>query len=166
MNGRLRPIHVVSIVVALCAASVLTPVAVNAATGSGVNLVDKINPGSIARVAAKGQLLVGEADPVTGTTAKVSSDGKQLVGDGAGALSVNMGIQDVPLDSINDLTLSASDTRRPVFAGVGNRQTSITSIIASAEGGTAGSVKLLFIAYVKSNSATGDCEGLSGFGAA
>jgi hypothetical protein len=62
--------------------------------------------------------------------------------------------------------MSSGDTRRPMFAGVGHRRISITSIIASAEGSTAGSVELLVVAYVKSNSASGDCEVLSGFGAA
>ena len=161
MKGSFRPIHVVTMVVAVSFAAVLTPVAVNAATGTGINIVDKINPDSKARVTAKGTVWVNETDPITGALGKVDATGARLVGG-----AVSMANPAVPLDTINDLTLHSGDTRRPMFAGVGHRKISLTSLIASAEGSTAGSVELLVVAYVKSNSTSGDCETLSGFGAA
>lgn len=166
MNGSFRPVHVVTMVVAICIAAVGTPVAVNAATtGDPVNITDKINAGSKARVTAKGMLWVADADPITENVGRVVG-GARLVGDGAGPLTVDMGVPSQPLDTINDLTLNSGDTRRPAFAGLGFRKVSLTSIIASAEGSTAGSVELLVVAYVRSNQPTGDCETLSGFGAA
>jgi hypothetical protein len=156
-----RPVHVVTMFVAGCLAAVLMPVTVQAATGSNVNIVDKLNSGSIARVTSKGTIWVNETDPYSGALGKVDSTGHRLV-----AGSTSMANPTTTLDTINDLTLSAADTRRQMFAGVGGKQVSLTSLITSAEGGTAGSVKLLFIAYVKSASTSGDCEGLSGFGAA
>lgn len=166
MSERFRPRHVVTMVVAVSAALVLMPVAVGAATGSLVNIVDPSTAANKAKVTNKGQLYVTDTDPYNGSFGKIGTDGKRLVGDGTGNLTVDMGNPTTPLDTINDLTLSSADTRRPMFAGVGNRTISMTSLIASAEGSTAGSVELLVIAYVKSNSASGDCETLSGFGAA
>ena len=166
MQDRFKPRHVVTIVVAVCAAAVLTPVAVGAATGSLVNITDPVTAANKAKVSNRGQLYVTEADPYNGQFARVDATGKQLVGDGVGALDVVNAMPAQPLDAINDLTLHAGDTRRPAFAGIGFRKVSLTSVIASAEGSTAGSVELLVVAYVKSNSATGDCETLSGFGAA
>lgn len=166
MNGKFRPVHVVTMVVAVCAAAILTPVAVNAAaTGDPINITDKVNATSKARVTTKGTLWVNETDPITANVSRVI-DGKRLVGDGTGPLTVDMGVPSQPLDAINDLTLHSGDTRRPVFAGLGFRKIALTSVIASAEGSTAGSVELLVVAYVKSNSTSGDCETLSGFGAA
>jgi len=166
MQERFKPRHIVTIVVAVCVGAVLMPVAVGAATGSLVNITDPVTAANKAKVSNKGQLYVTEADPYTGAFAKVDSAGKQLVGDGSGALDVVQANPATPLDTINDLTLSSGDTRRPMFAGVGFRKLTLTSLIASAEGSTAGSVELLVVAYVKSNSASGDCETLSGFGAA
>jgi hypothetical protein len=162
---RIRPLHAVSIVAAVALGAALTPVAVNA-TSTVMVLADRDNSAVKAKVSSKGSQWVIENDPYTGKYARVSDDGRRLVGDGAGNLTTDMGIPNASLDTINDLTLSAADTRRPMFTGVGGRKVALTSIILSAEGGTAGSVKLLFIAYIKSNSASGDCEGLSGFGAA
>jgi len=166
MSEKLKPRHIVTIVVAVCTAAVLTPVAVGAATGSLVNITDPANAANKAKVSNKGQVYVTESDPYNGQFARVDTSGKQLVGDGSGALDVVPAPPALPLDTINDLTLSSGDTRRQMFAGVGGRKVTLTSLIASAEGSTAGSVELLVIAYIKSNSATGDCETLSGFGAA
>ena len=166
MQERFKPRHIVTIVVAVCAGAVLMPVAVGAATGSLVNITDPVTAANKAKVSNKGQLYVTEADPYTGAFAKVDATGKQLVGDGSGALDVVQANPATPLDTINDLTLNSGDTRRPAFAGLGFRKITLTSLIASAEGSTAGSVELLVIANVKSNSTSGDCETLSGFGAA
>lgn len=157
--------QVVTMVVAVCAAVVLAPVAVSAATGSLVNIVDPVNAGSKARVNPTGTLWTTQVDPVSRNQQQVVG-GRALVGDGAGNLTIDMGTPAAPLDAINDLTLHAGDTRRPVFAGLGFRKVALTSLIASAEGPNAGSVELLVVAYVKSNSTSGDCETLSGFGAA
>ena len=157
--------QVVTMVVAVCAAVVLAPVAVYAATGSFVNITDPVNAGSKARVNPSGTLWTTQVDPVSKNQQQVAG-GRALVGDGTGPLTTDMGAPSQPLDAINDLTLHSGDTRRPVFAGLGFRKIALTSVIASAEGSTAGSVELLVVAYVKSNSTSGDCETLSGFGAA
>jgi hypothetical protein len=157
-----RPLTVLAVVATV---ALLLPLSVDAATNVMV-LADRDNANVKAKVSSKGSQWVIENDPFTGQYARVSDNGRRLVGDGNGNLTVDMGNPATPLDTINDITLSAGDTRRPLFSGVGNRKISLTSLIASAEGGTAGSVKLLVIAYVRSNSPTGDCEGLSGFGAA
>lgn len=158
MKEKLSPRHVVTIVVAICATAVLMPVTVHAATGTLVNITDAVNAATKARVTPKGQVYVAQGDPYNGTFAHNDTSGRQLVSTVQEASA--------KLDTINDQTLSAGDTRRAIFSGVGGKKVSLTSLVLSAEGGTAGSVKLMFIAYVKSNSTSGDCEGLSGFGAA
>lgn len=165
MKAGIRPFNAVTIVAAVAVFAVLLPVGVDAATNVMV-LADRDNANVKAKVSSKGSQWVIENDPFTGQYARVSDNGRRLVGDGNGNLTVDMGNPTTPLDTINDITLSSGDTRRQLFAGVGNRKISLTSLIASAEGGSAGSVKLLLIAYVKSNSTAGDCETLSGFGAA
>lgn len=148
------PRDIVLVVVSVSAALVLTPVGVMAAASQLVTL----------------------KDPTTSSKAKVDA-GKLRIGDGSGPLTVNgsvtvgsvdarMAAPTTQLDTINDLTLHAGDTRRPMFAGVGHKRVALTSFIASAEGPNAGAVELLVVAYVRSNSASGDCETLSGFGAA
>jgi hypothetical protein len=156
---QLRPVHVVAIVGSICAAVVLAPVAVNAATGTAVNIVDKFDVNSKVRISSKGTMWTTPTDPATGVTSKVDSAGRQVV-------VADMRTPANPLDTINDLTVSSGDTRRQLFAGVGSKKITLTSLMVSGEAGAAGSIKLQFIAYVKSNSASGDCETLSGFGAA
>jgi hypothetical protein len=166
MTEKFRPVHIVTMVIAICITAIAAPVAVYAAqTGEPVNITDKMDATRRTRVTEKGTLLVTGTDSTTGSRARVV-EGKSLVGDGSGNLTMDMGAPGKPFDAINDLTLHSGDTRRPVAAGVGFRELSLTSVIASAEGSTAGSVELLVVAYVKSNSTTGDCETLSGFGAA
>lgn len=53
-----KPVHVVTMVLAVCAAAVLTPVAVSAATGTLVNIVDPGNASRQARVSSAGTLTV------------------------------------------------------------------------------------------------------------
>jgi hypothetical protein len=72
---RLQPRHIVTIVVALCAAAVLAPVGVMAAAGT----------------------LVTITDPVTGSQAKVDT-GKVRVGDGSGNLTVDGAVSARDLD--------------------------------------------------------------------
>lgn len=156
---KLRPVHVVAIVGSICTAIVLAPVAVNAATGTAVNIVDKFDLNSKVRISSKGTMWTTQTDPTTGITSKVDAAGRQVV-------VADMRTPASVLDTINDLTLNSGDTRRPMFAGVGHKKVTMTSLVASGEGSTAGSIELLFVAYVKSNSTTGDCETLSGFGAA
>ena len=166
-----KPRHVVAIVVALAIGAAMSPVVVNAATNY-VGLIDGVGGVNKAKVNQSGALWTAEVDPVSKAQSKVDSSGKRLVGDGSGSLTVDGTVSSRAasptnaLDTINDLTLHSGDTRRPMFSGVGNRKIVLTSLIASAEGSTAGSVELLVVAYVKSNSVSGDCETLSGFGAA
>jgi hypothetical protein len=138
----------------IAAALFLRPVPVEATAGTLVNIVDP-STSAKAKVSASGRLLTAPCD----TDSCAATNGNRLQTDA-------FGIPAQPLDTINDLTLHSGDTRRPMFAGLGNRKIALTSIITSAEGSTAGSVELLVIAYVKSNSSSGDCETLSGFGAA
>lgn len=55
---RFKPVHIVTIVVAVCAAAILTPVAVGAATGTLVNIVDPSMSSRQARVSSAGTLTV------------------------------------------------------------------------------------------------------------
>ena len=146
---------VVLVVVSVCAALVLTPVGVMAAAGQLVTVKDPLTS-SKARVDT-GKLRVGDG------SGPVTVDGNVTVG---GTVGARMAAPTNQLDTINDLTVHSGDTRRPMFAGVGSKRVALTSLIASAEGSTAGSVELLIVAYVRSNSPSGDCETLSGFGAA
>ena len=151
------PRDIVLIIVSVCATFVLTPVAVMAAASQLVTVKDP-STSSKARVDA-GKLRVGDG------SGPVTVDGTVKV-QGSVNVDARLAAPTNQLDTINDLTLHSGDTRRSMFAGVGNKRVALTSLIASAEGGTAGSVELLVIAYVKSGSASGDCETLSGFGAA
>ena len=69
-------------VVAVCAAAVLTPTAVYAVTGSAVNITDPVYSSSKARVSA-GKLQVGDG------SGALSVDGTVRVNDGSGALTVD-----------------------------------------------------------------------------
>ena len=50
MRQRFQPRHIVAIVVAVCAAAILTPVAVGAATGTLVNIADPVDTTRVAKV--------------------------------------------------------------------------------------------------------------------
>jgi hypothetical protein len=161
-----RPVHVVTMVVALCAAAILTPVAVNASTGSLVNITDPLHLGSKANVSYKGSLSTTETDAVSGTQAKVAADGRRLVGDGDGPLTIDMAAPKTPWNQINDLTLVSGTSRRNLYTGLGPTKLNLTSLQVSNEAGS-GPYKAFFIVYV-SNTNTGDCVALTGasFGAA
>lgn len=158
------PRDIVVIVVSVSAALILAPVGVMAAAGQLVTITDPSTT-SKARVDS-GKLRIGDGSGV------VTVDGTVKATDGSGPLSIDgtVATRIAPpttgLDTINDLTVHAGDLQRPLFQGVGNKKVSLTSIVVSAEGANPGSVKLQFQVYVKQNSASGDCEGLSGFGAA
>ncbi|MDQ1713403.1 MAG: hypothetical protein QOE45_2853 [Frankiaceae bacterium] len=158
-----RPAHVVTMVVALCAAAVLAPVAVNAATGSFVNITDPLNAGSKARVTAKGTLWTTETDPLTGTVSRVSSNGRRLVGDGVGPLSVDMAVPGAPLGTTGDIIVDASTTPAKVFSGVGRGKVALTSMVLTADAAAAGSIRVGIVASIKANSASGDCHTGAGF---
>jgi hypothetical protein len=158
-----RPAHVVTMVVALCAAAVLTPVAVGAATGSFVNITDPVNAASKARVTAKGTLWTNETDPLTGKVARVTTDGRRLVGDGTGPLSVDMAVPGSPLGTVGDIINDSANPRRMLFSGVGTHKVALTSVILTAQAGAAGTIRAALVAHVKANSVSGDCETLAGF---
>lgn len=63
-------------VVAVCAAIMLAPVGVMAATGSGVNIIDPVTSANKARVSGNGTLLIAPRDVHTGATAAI--DGSSL----------------------------------------------------------------------------------------
>jgi len=71
--------QITAMVIALCAAAVLTPVGAIAATGSFVSISDPTHPTYRARVSANGSLSVTPRDAVTGTAARVNTSGQQLV---------------------------------------------------------------------------------------
>lgn len=158
------PRDIVIVVVSVCAAMILTPVGVMAAASQLVTLKDPTTT-SKARVDA-GKVRVGDG------SGAVTVDGTVKVTDGAGTLGVD-GTVDArmvapakPWNQINDLTLHAGDTRRPMTARTGATKLNLTSVTVAAEGANPGSIELLVIAYVKTDSTSGDCETLSGFGAA
>jgi hypothetical protein len=155
-----RPAHVVTMVGALCAAAVLAPVAVYATTGSAVNIVDKLNAGSKARVTAKGTLWTNETDPLTGSLGRVTSDGRRLVGDGAGPLSTDMASPEKPWNQVNDITMTSGDPQRVLYIGLGPARLNLTSLTVGVDGGS-GSYKVYVQVYV-SNANAGDCDALTG----
>jgi hypothetical protein len=85
---RLSTNQLVTVVVAVCAAIVLAPVTVMAATGSFVNITDPTVASHKAKVGSTGGLYTAQVDPSTGSVAKVDT-GKVRVGDGSGALTVD-----------------------------------------------------------------------------
>lgn len=88
-------------VVAVSAATILTPAAVNAATGSSVNITDPVYAANKARVTG-GKLYVGDGyGPMT-------VDGLVRVSDGTGALTVDGTVSAVPKDAAT--TWSANGT--------------------------------------------------------
>jgi hypothetical protein len=151
----LGPVGTVTLAVAL--SSLLAPVTVMAATGSGVNLVDKINAGSVARVTAKGTLWVSETDPVTGAQSQVVNGRRLVVSDMASPAT--------PWVMGGFAVIQSGATSTTLFSGTGPKRLNISSLTLAAEGSTAGSVKVTFQVYVH-NTGTGDCSTLTGFGAA
>jgi hypothetical protein len=113
-------------VVAVCAAAVLTPTAVYAVTGSSVNITDPIYSSVKARVAA-GKLDVGDG------AGSLSVDGTVRVNDGSGALTV-------------DGTVVSADpsTSWSTYADIANNGTDILLLkdLAANSGVTLGSLVL------------------------
>ncbi|HEV2891558.1 MAG TPA: hypothetical protein VGX28_14390 [Frankiaceae bacterium] len=85
---RLSGGQIVTIVVAICAAVVLAPVGVMAATGQLVNIADPVTGGNQARVNSAGSLYTAQVDPSTRSVGRVDG-GKVRVGDGSGNLTVD-----------------------------------------------------------------------------
>lgn len=73
MTSKLEPKHIVVIVVAICAAAVLAPVSVLAATGTLTNIVDKTDSTRVTKVLQSGELATG---------ARASSFGSSSVANG------------------------------------------------------------------------------------
>ncbi|HEX8002336.1 MAG TPA: hypothetical protein VF519_06540 [Mycobacteriales bacterium] len=97
-SPRLSGRHIVTIVVAVCAAVVLAPVGVMAATGTLVNITDPVNSANRARVTSAGSMYSSLIDQSTRSVANVDS-GKLRVGDGSGALSVDGTVSSRSLDT-------------------------------------------------------------------
>lgn len=109
---RLTSKQVVTIVVALCAAAVLTPVTVSAATGQLVNVVDPIVQSRRARVTNAGALLV-ESRAYQGTNAFNMNGTRQ----GLGWLNLATATGPSRL-AITELALTGSFDPHPGFAEV------------------------------------------------
>lgn len=141
--------QIVTMVVAGCAALILTPTAVYAATATSVTIADPLHAAHKARV---------------------SSAGRLYVGDGGGSLTVNGTVKSAapgtPWNQINDVGLTAGSTRAVLYESLGATKLHLTSFTAAIEGGS-GSVRIFVIVYV-SDSGSGDCQTLTGanFGAA
>ncbi|MDQ1687720.1 MAG: hypothetical protein QOK42_695 [Frankiaceae bacterium] len=154
-----------AIVTAIIVAALSVPVGVMAATGSFVNIRDYATTGAsgYSRV-INNRIVTEQCDP--GTTTINTTTCSRVTG---GKLQV--GAQPVapanPWNAINDISLTASGSRRPLYIGLGPARLNLSNFTASAEGGTAGSVRIFLIVYV-SDSSAGDCTTLSGasFGAA
>jgi hypothetical protein len=113
-------------VVAVCAAAVLTPTAVYAVTGNAVNVTDPYNASQKARVSG-GKLTVGDG------VGALTVDGTVRVGDGSGALTVD------------GTTVSADpSTAWSVYADIANNGTDILLLkdLAANAGATIGSITL------------------------
>ena len=158
------PRDIVIVIVSVSAAMILTPVGVMAAASQLVTIKDPTTT-SKARVDA-GKVRIGDG------SGAVTIDGTVQVTDGNGPLGVDgtvgarMVAPTTPWNPINDLTLNAGDTRRPMRSGTGATKLNLTSMTFAAAGANPGSVEILVVAYVKSDSTSADCETLSGFGAA
>lgn len=87
-SPRLTGRHIVTIVASICAAVVLAPVGVMAATGQLVNIADPVTGSNQARVNSGGGLHVSQVDPSTRSVGRVDG-GKVRVGDGSGNLTVD-----------------------------------------------------------------------------
>lgn len=172
MKNRLTGRQVTTMVVAVCVAAVLTPVGVNAATGALSNIVDPVYAARKARVSNLGALVVVEADPFTNTRAKVSTDGKRLVGDGSGALTVDGRISAAPAkparpwNNVNGTTLTGSQQRQTLYSATEGPNTFALSSMSLAGTGGAGSVKVHLYVYIQNAGSTGNCENLTGFSVA
>lgn len=98
-----------TVVVSLCAAAVLTPVGVLAATGSPVTLVDPIFADHKARVGGSGGLWTVPVDAVSKAPVKIDA-GKMRVGDGSGNLTVDGIVGAVPQKPTTPFTKQISAT--------------------------------------------------------
>lgn len=96
---RLSGGQIVTLVVSVCAAAVLAPVTVHAATGSFVNITDPAVSAYKAKVNAAGGLLVTNVDPTTKSQAKVDT-GRLRVGDGSGNLTVDGAVSDADVNKV------------------------------------------------------------------
>jgi len=154
---------------ALLAPTLLAPVGVNAATGSTVNIVDPLSSARKARVTTTGQLSVADIDPVSGSLGRVTQ-GVRWVGDGSGPLTVDGSVRpaapSTPWRTINDVLLSASIPRVPIYVGSGTGKLALTSMTLGATAPSGGSV-LVYLKVYLSNTSGGDCQTLGGatFGA-
>jgi len=158
MTERFRPRHIVAMVVAVSTAVVLMPVAVGAATGSLVNIVDPSNAANKAKVSNMGQLYVTETDPYNGAFGRIGTNGSRLV---------SMAAPSTPWNQINDIQVTGASPRAVLYTGLGPARLNFTSFTFSAEGSTAGTVRAFVIVYV-SDTSSGNCLTLTGasFGAA
>lgn len=153
---------IVIIVVSVSAAMILTPVGVMAAA-SQITIKD---PNSASQVQVDtGKLRVGDG------TGALTVDGTVKVTDGSGGMTVNgtLGSQMAPQTNSKGtqgfVTITPANTRELLFAGVGPTKINLTSVILAASGPNPGSVTVRLHAYIRKDSASGDCETLDGFAA-
>jgi hypothetical protein len=128
--------------------------------------------GKTAHVTNQQSLVVSHRDAVSGTYSKVDSLGRQLVGDGSGALTVDGTTGSRPLlpsrpwNTVNDMVVNGSGGTT-LYQATGNKRIALTSMALAAAGPTAGSVRVNLQVYVRSQP-TGNCQTLAdtGWGAA
>lgn len=145
--------QMVTVVVSVCLAIVLTPAVVYAAaTSSSVTISDPGHPHRKAHVSATGRLLVG---------------------DGSGALTVDGAVAARPAtpaqpwNPVNFVVVSGGTPRSELYSALVPTKLNLTSFTVATTGSSPGTVTLSVQVYV-SDSGSGDCVNLSGanFGAA
>lgn len=143
--------QVVTIVVAVSAAVVLTPTVVYAAGGSSVTITDPTHPARKAHVTSSGKLLVGDRNgPLTID----------------GTVNARPVAPAHPWNPVNYVSVSSGSPRDVLFQANNPTKLDLTSFTVAATGSGAGTVQLSVQVYVSSTSG-GDCQTLGGsFGAA
>lgn len=139
-----RPVHVVAIVTAVCGAAVLAPVAAGAAGFTPVGIQDPVYAERHARVSGTGQLWTTQVDPISKTYSRVDASGKQLVGDGTGALTIDgqvLATERAPATAWSEMTPLAN-SKAILHEEATTRRIALTSFSVAAVGNAASTVTL------------------------
>jgi hypothetical protein len=136
--------QITAMVIAVCAAAVLTPVGAMAATGPATNISDPVKPAYKARVTPAGSLAVSQRDPINGAQARVNASGQQLVSGNVvvtkqPAITGNVGVTSLPpvtgsvsLAGQPDVTTHAGIPGTPytIYGGFGGGSGSLAAVPA------------------------------------
>jgi hypothetical protein len=155
MRGAWRPAHVIAILTVVCTAAVLTPIASNATAPTAVSLTDPSATSQKARVNGSGQLWTADVDPYTKTYGRVDANGSRRVGDGAGALTVDGSVRELPASTAwSALASPATSAVQIVHREASSRRIGITSVGVTSG---AAAVRVIVGRFVRKQSANA-CE--------